>query len=491
MTPLPYSQLLQLSLPQVLLDIAALVVLYTDLALRRKSRRFRFSVASGIASVGCMAAVVRLLVEQTPVNLFDGMFVTSVLTSHVQAAILLFTIVTLLLSIDSTFTNHVGEFVVLILLAVTGMMFLVSTRNILITFVSLELLSLALYALTGFDKRRPQSSEAALKYFLFGGISAAFLLFGFSLLYGIANSTNYARIGTAIAASGMTPLVVIALVTSVIGFGFKLAAAPLHFWSPDVYEAAPNPVAGFIGSSSKVASFFAFFTLMTSCYGPVAGSATWLHFHAGWVPVLAFLAALSMIVGNLGALVQTGLRRLLAYSAIAHAGYMLIALVAHASGSLGSLLYYVTTYSASIIGTFAVINVVEQQEGDDQLNHFNGLGRRSPVLSGCLFVFLLSQAGIPPLAGFFAKFFLLTSALQGEGDSGILWLVMLALLMSAVSLYYYLQVLKRVYVSEPIEISGRLRVPNYKTVVIVLLALLVVLAGCMPELLIRWFNTAT
>lgn len=488
MTTLPYLQFLHASLPQVALDVAALIVLFTDLAIRKKSLRLRFSVATAIASAGCIVAIVLLLTAHSQVNLFDGMFVTTILSAHVQVAILALTIVTLVLSIDSSFTEHVGEFVVLVLLAVTGMMFLVSARNILITFVSLELLSLALYSLTGFDKRRPQSAEAALKYFLFGGISAAFLLFGFSLLYGIANSTNYAQIGAVVGASGLTPLVVVAMVTSIIGFGFKVAAAPLQFWAPDVYQAAPNPVAGFIGSSSKVASFFAFFVLMTSCYGAVGGSAAWEHVHAGWVPVVAVVAALSMIVGNLGALAQSGLRRLLAYSAIAHAGYMLVAVVAHGADSLGTLLYYVTTYSVSVLGSFAVIHVVEESEGSDQLIHFNGLSRRAPLLSMCLFVFLLSQAGIPPLAGFFGKFFLFAAALRGADGSGLVWLVVLALAMSAVSLYYYLQVLKRVYVSEPPEIRGRLRTPRQMLTVIVLLAVVVVLAGALPETLVRWFG---
>ena len=490
MTQVPYLQFLHVSLPQIALDIAAIVVLFTDLAIRRKTLRFRFSVAAGIASIGCVAAIVLLLKAHSQANLFDGMLVTNLLTAHVEVAILSFTIVTLLLSIDSSFTEHVGEFVVLVLLAVTGMLFLVSARNILITFVSLELLSLALYSLTGFEKRRAQSAESALKYFLFGGVSAAFLLFGFSLLYGIANSTSYAQIGTSIAAGGMTPLVVVAMVTSIVGLSFKVAAAPLHFWAPDVYQAAPNPVAGFIGSSSKIASFFALFMLMTLCYGPVAGRATWLHVHAGWVPVVAAVAAMSMVVGNLGALAQSGLRRLLAYSAIAHAGYMLVAVVAHSGDSLGALLYYVTTYSASVLGSFAVIHAVEQQEEDDQLKHFNGLSRRAPLLSACLFVFLLSQAGIPPLAGFFAKFFLFSSALHTVDGSGLLWLVALALAMSAVSLYYYLQVLKRVYVSEPLAISGKLRVPRYTAVVIGLLALIVVVSGFMPEVVIHWFHTS-
>ena len=207
-----------------------------------------------------------------------------------------------------------------------------------------------------------------------------------------------------------------------------------------------------------MASFFTFFVLMTVGYGTVAGNAAWAHFVAGWAPVLAVVAALSMVVGNLAALAQKSLRRLLAYSAIAHAGYMLIAIVSHTQESLGALLYYVVTYSLSVLGTFAIIAVVERRYGDDKLENFNGFSRRAPVLSACLLVFMLSQAGIPPLAGFFGKFFLFAAALHGAGAyPALLWLVVLALAMSAVSLYYYLQVLKRVYVADAPKASRQHR----------------------------------
>lgn len=491
MTSVPYAQFLQLALPEVYVVIAAILVLAIDLALRSKPLPVRFSVATTFASIGAIAAIVRLLTTSETINTMQGMFVTNLLTAHVQIALLLLMIVTLLLSIRAEFTNHVGEYVLLILLATTGMMFLVSSRDILVTFLSLELLSLALYALTAFDKGRQQSAEAGLKYFLFGGMSAAFLLFGFSFLYGIAHATGYAAISCAIASTPLTPLVVLALMTTVIGFGFKVAAVPFHFWAPDVYQGAPNPVAGFIASSSKVASFFAFCILMDACFSSVAGSAAWMRLSAGWTPILAIVDALSMLIGNLGALVQSSLRRLLAYSAIAHAGYMLIAVAAHTQEALNALLYYVLTYSLSVLGSFAVVAVVEESTGSDTLEGFKGLSRRAPVLSACLFVFLLSQAGIPPLSGFFGKFYLFVAALGvQEGYSALLWLVILAFCLSAVSLYYYLKVLKLVYVADATESAERIQVPIVTTSMISLLALGVILAGCFPEHLLRWFNVA-
>jgi len=445
------------------------------------------AVAAGLASTGCAAAILSLVLSAERVNIFDGMFVANPLTQIVQIALLVLTIFVLLLAVDSTFTEHVGEFVLLILLATTGMMFLVASQNLLTSFISLELLSLPLYILTGFDKRSPKSSEAALKYFLFGGMSAAFLLFGFSLLYGFSNSLNFPQIATAIHGAPLNPLLIIAMVTTVIGLGFKVAAVPLHFWAPDAYESAPIPVAAFIASGSKVASFFVFFQIFAIAFAGSGGSAAWMHPVQGWAPIVATVAALSMLLGNMVAIVQSSLRRLLAYSAIAHAGYMLIAIVAHTQQSLASLLYYVITYALATIGAFGVVGIVEAGTGSDHLANFNGLHRRSPILSACLLVFLLSLAGIPPLAGFFGKFFLFVAALAAT--SGLLWLVVLAIAMSAVSLYYYLRVLKRVYSDSNAE-AAEIQASPISVAVVVLLAAGVVLFGCAPNLLLHWILNA-
>jgi NADH-quinone oxidoreductase subunit N len=393
--------------------------------------------------------------------------------------------------VDSTFTEHVGEFVLLLLVATAGMMFLAGTEDLLVLFISLELLSLSLYILAAFDKRSAQSSEAALKYYLFGGVSAAFLLFGFSLLYGLSNSTSLPHIAIAIRGPAISPFLVVAIVTTAIGLGFKVAAAPFHFWAPDVYQGAPAPSAAFIASGSKVASFFIFFQVMALGFVGAEGTAALPHLVRGWVPELALMAAASMLLGNLVAIRQTSLRRLLAYSAIAHAGTMLLAVVAHAEQGLAALLYYVVTYALATLGAFGVIAVVEQQTGGDDLSNFDGLGRRAPVLSFCLAIFILSLAGIPPLAGFFAKFYLFVSVLNAApGSIGLLWLVVLAIAMSAVALYYYLRVLKRVYVAAPASGAREIRTPILSQVIMLLLAALVVLLGCAPQLLLQWILAA-
>jgi NADH-quinone oxidoreductase subunit N len=489
MNTINYPQLLQLAMPQVILVATALIAMAIDLlVLRQSAIRVRFAVVAGLASLGCIAAILRIALAPVQANILDGMLIANPLTHLVQIALLVLTILTLLLSVDSKFTEHVGEFVLLILVATAGMMFLVGTQDLLVIFISLELLSLSLYILAAFNKRSLQSWEAALKYFLFGGMSAAFLLFGFSLLYGFSNSTSLVHIAAAIHGPALNPLLVIAFVTTAIGLGFKVAAAPLHFWAPDVYQGAPAPSAAFIASGSKVASFFIFFQLTAIGFAGAEGTAALPHVIRGWVPVVALMAALSMLLGNLVAIRQTSLRRLIAYSAIAHAGYMLLAIVTHTQQSLAALLYYVITYALGTIGAFAVIAVVEEQKGSDRLSSFNGLGRQAPILSFCISIFILSLAGIPPLAGFFGKFYLFVAALEGSKD--LIWLVVLAIAMSAVSLYYYLQVLKRIYVTPAPPESTEIQSPILSQALAVVLAGSVILFGCAPQLLLRWIQQA-
>jgi NADH-quinone oxidoreductase subunit N len=490
MIAINYAQLLQLAMPQVIVVAAALIVMAIDLLVLRKSPiHLRFAVAAGLASLGCAGAILRILFAPGQANILDGTLIANPLIYLVQIALLTLTVLTLLLSVNSTFTEHVGEFVLLILVATAGMMFLVGSQDLLVIFISLELLSLSLYILAAFSKRSPQSWEAALKYFLFGGMSAAFLLFGFSLLYGLSNSTSLPHIAAAIHGPGLNPLLVIAIVTSAVGLGFKVAAAPFHFWAPDVYQGAPAPSAAFIASGSKVASFFIFFQLAAIGLAGAEGTAALPHPIRGWVPVIALLAAFSMLLGNLVAIRQSSLRRLLAYSAIAHAGYMLLAIAAHTQQSLAALLYYVITYAFATVGAFAVIAVVEEHRGSDQLSNFDGLSRQAPILSFCLAIFLLSLAGIPPLAGFFGKFYLFVTVLNAPKSMALLWLVVLAIAMSAVSLYYYLKVLKKVYVAPPSE-APDLQSPVLSQVLALLLAGAVILFGCAPHLLLKWILAA-
>ena len=498
-----YLELFKLAVPETIMVFTALLVLAVDLvALREVDRRFRFIITGMIACIGCFGGIVWMLISHTHANAFGGMLVVDPLTQCVKISLLVLTAFTVLLSVESDFTDHIGEYLALILFAAVGMMFLVSAEDILMIFIALELTSLSLYILTAFNKRDIKSAEASLKYFLFGGMSAAFTLFGLSLVYGLSGSTNLPEIAAALAGKGLEPLLVVAIVMVVIGFGFKIAAVPFHLWAPDAYQGAPTPSAAFIASGSKVASFFIFARVMslgfaggeTGEMSAIAGSAAWHHYAAGWVPVVSIVAGLSMILGNLVAIVQTSVRRLIAYSAIAHAGYMLLAILAHNDQSLASLIYYAVTYGLTTIGAFGVVAVVEQGTGGEKLSDFAGLSRRAPVVSFCMLIFMLSLAGIPPLAGFFGKFYVFAAAIKGGApDLGLLWLVILAVATSAVSLYYYLQVLKQIYVKDAAQSQdgGRVIKPAILTqVVLVLLAALVILLGCWPNLLVGWILVA-
>jgi NADH-quinone oxidoreductase subunit N len=487
MNNVDYLQLLRLAAPETIVTVTMLMVLGVDLTvLRGKSVACRFQVGALLSILGCVSAAFLAFTRQEHVDLLNGILVVSPQIDFVKVAILALTVFTLLISTAGTFTEHVGEYLSLILLGTIGLMFLVSGEDLLMIFVSLELASLSLYILTAFNKRNAHSSEAALKYFLFGGMSAAFLLFGFSLLYGLAGSTNLTDVARSLAGKGLDPLLVVALVMTVIGFGFKVAAVPFHLWAPDAYEGAPTPSAAFIGAGSKVASFFILAKILAVGFAGTKGSAVWQGYLAGWIPVVAVVAALSMVLGNLTAIVQTSVKRLLAYSAIAHAGYMLLGVLSWTAPSRSAMMFYVITYGLTVVGAFGVVTVVEEATGGDALKNFAGLSRRAPALSLCLLVFLLSLGGIPPLAGFIGKFFLFSAVVASGKNLGLLWLVILAIAMSAVSFYYYLQVLKQAYVLDAAEGAPAIKVPALTLLALALLAALVILFGCAPDLLMQF-----
>jgi NADH-quinone oxidoreductase subunit N len=486
-----YLDLLKLALPETIVLLGALAALVADSTMRGLAVRFRFLIGGMIAAVGCAAAIAWMLLAPGIGSAPGGMLAVDPLTQLVQIALLVLTIFTVLISMESDFTEHVGEYLALILLATVGMMFLVGSEDLLMVFISLELTSLSLYILTAFDKRNIRSAEAALKSFLFGGMSAAFTLFGFSLIYGLSGSTNLREIAASLAGKGLDPLLIVGLVMAVIGFAFKVAAAPFHLWAPDAYQGAPAPSAAFIASGSKVAGFFIFAKVLMLGFAGAEGSGAWRDYAPGWTPVVAAIAALSMLLGNLASIVQSSVRRLLAYSAIAHAGYMLLGVMPHNGEGLAALIYYAVTYALTTLGAFGVVAAVERGTGDETLAGFAGMSRRAPVISFCMLIFMLSLAGIPPLAGFFGKFYVFAAALKGGApDLGLLWLVILAVGMSAVSLYYYLNVVKQLYVADPPVGSGPLQVTILSQITLVLLAAGVVVLGCAPTLILNLIQDA-
>jgi NADH-quinone oxidoreductase subunit N len=519
-----YSDLFRVTLPETMLEVAALVVLIVDLGfLRKAALKVRVAVAALLGVAGCGVAGAALWAWQASVGAGYSFDDTLLLAqggyiSAAQAGILVMTALTLLLFIDSDFTKHVSEFVAVVLMAASGGLLVAAAQDLLVIFIGLELLSLSLYIMTAFAKTSGKSAEAALKYYLFGGMSAAFLLFGFSYFYGLTGSTNLRSIQDAIVTQGTSPLLYVAWILVVAGLGFKVAAVPFHLWAPDTYEGAPTPAAAFIASVSKVASFALLLTLSANWLTLEPGSISGLVGLASWLTavdqiwtklaiVLLLIAAISMVVGNLAALAQTSVRRLLAYSAIAHAGYMLLGVAAlpHYStaiaelhmiprklGSVGvsvdAVLYYVLTYGLTTIGAFGVVSVVERATGSDRLDSFLGLHKRSPLLAAVLSVLFLSLAGIPPLVGFWAKFNLFAAVLGVSAGPVPFALVALAIAMSAVSLYYYLQVLKRAYVMPAVDETPIKAHPVTMAVLLAIAAAVVVL-GCFPALLQSWIES--
>ncbi|MBY0450938.1 MAG: NADH-quinone oxidoreductase subunit NuoN [Cyanobacteria bacterium] len=337
-----------------------------------------------------------------------------------------------------------GEFYVVLMGALLGGMLMASAVDLVMLFVALETLGISSYILVGYLRGDLKSAEAALKYLLYGGASTAVLLFGLSLLYGVSGgNTQYAAIADQLQRQlapfghAMMPVVPVMLTMIMAGFAFKLSAAPFHMWTPDVYEGAPTPVTAFLSVVSKIAGFGAAIRLLYLL----------LTLFGQWANVLSVLAVLSMTIGNVVALKQQNVKRLLAYSTIAHVGYMLTAMVVFSLNGISSLLYYLMTYLFMNLGAFAVVIYFANLTGREDIQAFAGLVRKRPGLALMFTIFLLSLAGIPITAGFFAKFFLFQSVV--EGGTNYIWLIVLGLLNSTISLYYYLNIVRLMVIAEP------------------------------------------
>jgi NADH-quinone oxidoreductase subunit N len=502
-----YLELLKLASPEAVVVISALVVLAIGLMSRRAAvvagvspakpptraagirlRRTSTDWCFVAAVLGVVIAIAAVLMLPRDASLFGGMLVITPLTSLFKVICLGLAFFTVCLVRSEKSLRHPGEYLAIILLATVGLMLLVGSEELLMIFIGLELLGLSLYVMAAFDRTDVRSAEAGLKYFLFGSTSSAFTLFGISLIYGMSGSTGLAAVSEKLETVPVQPLLATGIIMTLIGFAFKVAAAPFHLWAPDAYQGAPVPSAAFIASGSKVASFLVLGKIVLVGFGPVRGNAAWHAMAAGWSPVLAVLAAFSILIGNLVALAQTNVRRLLAYSAVAHAGYTLLGLIAGGRDGFSATLFYTVIYAITLVGAFGVVAVVRSKTGGDDFENFSGLAARAPLLAGCMAIFMLSLAGIPPLAGFFGKFYLFSAALHAGGNHGLLWLVALALFGSFVSLYYYLIVLKVIFVDEPLPATApspdHLSSDSLQRITIVVLAAAVLLLGVMPEILV-------
>src|SRR5213594_42125 len=477
-----YLELLKLAAPEAIVVVTALAVLTVGLTSTRAK-----ALCPIVAAIGTAVAIGAVLMLPSHANLFDGMLVISPLNSLFKIICLVLALVTVPLASSEKSLRNPGEYIAVLLLGAVGLMLLVGSEEFLMIFIGLELLGLSLYVLAAFDKSDVRSAEAGLKYFLFGSTASAFTLFGISFVYGMSGTTSLAAIAEKLTSTSVQPLLAVGIIMTLVGFAFKIAAAPFHLWAPDVYQGAPVPSAAFIASGSKVAAFLVLGKIVLVGFGPMHGSADWHAMTAGWSPVLAALAALSILIGNMVALAQSNVRRLLAYSAVAHGGYTLIGLVAGGRDGFSAALFYTTTYAITLVGAFGVVGFVRRETGGDNFSDFSGLVSRSPLLAGCMTIFMLSLAGIPPLAGFFGKFYLFSAALHASANHGLLWLVALALLGSFISLYYYLLVLKAIFVNEPslpaAQPFDQLTPDLVQRAAVAVLAAAVLLLGVMPDVL--------
>jgi NADH-quinone oxidoreductase subunit N len=365
-------------------------------------------------------------------------------------------------------------------------------------YLALELASISLYILAGYLKAEPRSSEAGIKYFIFGAMSSGILLYGFSLLYGytalagVENPTSISTIAQVLAQDTRSPILLLSVIFIIAGMGYKVAVVPFHSWSPDVYQGAPTPVTAFLSTASKTAGFILLFRILAQGFEPLAGSAAIAPGFGGWSSILALIAFLTMTFANLAAITQSNAKRMLAYSSISHAGFLLIGLVglytanAQAPGAFTtygmlSLVYYLITYCLTNLGAFAAIAVVGRALGGDEISDLNGLHRRNLGLAVLFVFFVLSLAGIPPLSGFWAKWFVFSAG----WESGAIWLVIAAVANTIISLYYYLRLLKATFLTEPMD-ERRINIPAGSGFSLLAAALGVLILGLFPN----WFLPA-
>src|SRR5437764_2463068 len=357
-----YLELLKLASPEAVVVLTALVALSISLATKRAAATCTF-----VAALGVVIAIVAVLFMPGNETLFGGMLVISPLTSLFKIICVTLAFFTILLTQAEKAPRHPGEYLALVLLATVGLMLLVESEELLMIFIGLELLGLSLYVMAAFDKTCVRSAEAGLKYFLFGSTSSAFTLFGISLIYGMSGATGLVAISTKLAVTSVQPLLAVGIVMTLVGFAFKIAAAPFHLWAPDAYQGAPVPSSAFIASGSKVAAFVVLGKIVLVGFAAAHGNAGWHMMLPGWSPILAALAAFSILLGNFVALAQTNVRRLLAYSAVAHGGYTLLGIVAGGREGFSATLFYTSIYAVTLIGAFAVVGAVRREHGGDNL----------------------------------------------------------------------------------------------------------------------------
>jgi NADH-quinone oxidoreductase subunit N len=455
-------------LPELVLTVGALVVLISDVLLPRGSKTLVW-----IAMAALVATMVSLLpFSSTHVEVAKGLIAVDQFAFFFKFVFLVAAALTVLMSVRYLELEGAspGEYYFLILCATLGMMIMAGGIDLITIFIGLETMAISFYILAGFIKPNQRSNEAAVKYFLLGAFSLGILLYGMSLMYGLSGTTNLRTMATIFAGQERDPRLALAVILVVAGVGFKIAAVPFHMWAPDVYEGAPTPVTAFLSVGSKAASFAMLLRIFVEGLPSMS---------ADWRMLFEALAIITMTIGNLAALTQTNLKRMLAYSSIAHAGYVLIGIVAGTPRGVSATLIYLLIYSFMQLGAFAVIVMMRRQDVvGDELKDFAGLHVRHPLAAFAMLLFMLSLGGIPPTAGFMGKFWLFGAAIE----AGYVWLAVIGVLNSAVSLYYYIRIVVFMYVKPPAPGSQPVMSPSLSLALAVAVVATLVL-GIYPRVL--------
>lgn len=424
-------------LPEIVLAVGVMVLMMVDIA-RRKQNGSGALAGLSLVILGLGMGASLLIWSRPPAEYLGGA-VSDGFSLSVRLVVLIAGIFGVLLSRNflPAIERQGGAFYSLFILAVIGMMLMGTATNLIVLFIALEIFSLALYILSGFHRENPRSIEAAMKYFLLGAFASTFFVYGSALLYGAGGSTSYLQIHETLSSGGGNQsLVLPGIALLLVGFGFKVSLVPFHMWTPDVYQGAPTPVTAFMSVGTKAAAFAGFLRVMLVALPSL---------YEQWVVPVAVLAVLTMTVGNLTALRQSSVKRMLAYSSVAHAGTILIALVAGTPAATSAAAFYLFAYAFMNIGAFGVVIVLEGRgEGDVGQDRFDGLGTRYASLAVAMAVFMLSLSGIPPLAGFFGKFLIFKAAVEAD----LAWLAVVGVLNSAISAYYYLRVVAAMFFRE-------------------------------------------
>ena len=455
-------------MPEIVMTCLALLILLADLVIKRKETIAFLSIVS-------VAVVTYLLAGSSGIT-FNGMFIADGYSLFFKLIFMLNVILTVLISVKYIAIEKVnfGEYYSLILFSTLGMMLMASAGDLITLYLGLELMALSTYVLAGFLRHDIKSNEAAMKYFLLGAFASAFLLYGISMIYGLTGTTDLHAISSYISQKGLSgnPVLMLSMIMFAVAFSFKIAAVPFHMWAPDVYEGAPTSITAFMSVGPKAAGF------------AVLGRVFMVAFSSAqieWAEIFVPISILTMAVGNIIALSQTNIKRMLAYSSIAHAGYMLLGIIAGTPEGMASVLNYLFIYAFMNIGAFAVV-IMLRSEGfkGDNISDYEGLAKTHPLAAALMLVFMFSLTGIPPTAGFMGKFYIFMSAIS----AGYTWLAVTAVIFSAISAYFYLRIVMYMYMKEP-KTAVQLSVSPGIALALTITVIAVLLIGVLPSKVIN------